>query len=399
MLLSIVSSLIILLVANLCSAARPDTLWSRVYTEYDFSSVSDLFLTGDGGIIIAVGVNGGDIVGSDMALVKLDSAGYLEWTRIYRLPGDQSINALCKTINGGYLLATTNPVSDTTNRGFHVVRTDARGDVLWTRSLMRDTNSVALDVWAADDGSFFGAGAQARKHQTDSFIAKLDSSGNIQWRNRSGGKFDDRVVAIWGTSDGGCISVGTTESFGAGHPRKPPSDSLPDYIQEQLMNLPGFTDIFLVKIDDSGKKEWSRTFGGMKSDYPVGVWPTFDGGYMIVGMRAGEPWVFKTDPIGEIVWQRAYGYLRTTAAAPTHDGGAILVGSCRMRGSGWSTRACVMKTDGFGRRQWRYNLNPQGWATAFAVKQAPDRWYVVAGLSGESRRGRHGLLVFKLAHD
>ena len=76
-----------------------------------------------------------------------------------------------------------------------------------------------------------------------------------KWQKTYGGLGNDTLESfaqsLQQTSDGGYIIAGKTESYGAGG-----------------------DDIWLIKTDPSGNKEWDRTFGGSDDEYPVSVQQT-----------------------------------------------------------------------------------------------------------------------------
>jgi len=64
------------------------------------------------------------------------------------------------------------------------------------------------------------------------------------------------------TVDGGYILVGWTKSKGSGG-----------------------ADIWLVKTNANGVKQWEKTFGGNGNDWSRCVQQTHDGGYILIGYK------------------------------------------------------------------------------------------------------------------
>ena len=83
--------------------------------------------------------------------------------------------------------------------------------------------------------------------------------------------------------DSGYVITGGTQSFGSGG-----SDS----------------DLWLIKTDSQGDKEWNQTFAGSEDDHGISGEQTTDGGYIITGSTRSysrgryDVYLIKTDPNG-----------------------------------------------------------------------------------------------------
>jgi hypothetical protein len=106
----------------------------------------------------------------------------------------------------------------------------------------------------------------------------------------------------------------------------------------------GGSDIWVVKIDDNGGEEWTKTFGGAEDDVARSVEQTLDGGYIIAGSSEAYPailkdmWIGKVDATGQEEWSKTFGGSRDEEARSilgTSDGGYIIAGWTESFGSGW----------------------------------------------------------------
>ena len=188
-----------------------------------------------------------------------------------------------QTSDGGFILAGETGV----NSNFWLVKTDAAGNKEWERIFggPRD-GDVAYAVQQTSDGGFIIVGRDVgtgRWGDADFWLIKTDVAGNKEWDRIFGGIGRDVAHAVQQTSDGGFIIAGFTWSFGVARS----------------------IDFWLVKTDATGNKEWSRTFGGVKSDRAHSVQQTSDGGYIIAGETSSfgaggvDFWLIKVAPVHE----------------------------------------------------------------------------------------------------
>ena len=107
-----------------------------------------------------------------------------------------------------------------------------------------------------------------------------------EWSTTLGGEADDFAHVAIQSDDGGYLVAGETGSAG--------TDS---------------QDVWLVKLDADGKKEWARTFGGPLDDVGYDVNQTADGGYIVAGEThsfgtgsadKSDYWLIKIDSSGNV---------------------------------------------------------------------------------------------------
>lgn len=174
----------------------------------------------------------------------------------------------------------------------------------------------------------------------------------------------ERGRCVVQASDGGYAIAGYTNSLGAGD-----------------------QDFYLVKTDGLGNVQWNKTYGGTGIDQAYSVVQTDDGGYAIVGttLPVGasnyEAYLVKTDPAGNMQWNRTYGGTSNDIAysmVRTNDGGYAFAGITMSFGAGLSDMWLV-KTDGLGSMQWNRTYGGTSDDDACSVVQTSDSGYAIAG--------------------
>ena len=105
----------------------------------------------------------------------------------------------------------------------------------------------------------------------------------------------------------------------------------------------GSDDYWIVKIDNSGNKQWDKTYGGSDFDYFKSMINTTDGGYLIGGYTQSgisgdksdpvrgfyDYWIVKIDSDGNKVWDKTFGggnLDELTSMVTTTDNGYMLGG-------------------------------------------------------------------------
>jgi len=244
-----------------------NTIWSKTYPDAPQSGWTGLVQTGDGGYALAAGTYG-LAGGIDVTLTKLDTTGNIQWTKSYGGSGFDCTNALIQMSDGGYAIA-GRTTSSTGNQDFLLIRTDASGNMLWSKAYGGPSEDGASDMVGTADGGFaivgytysYGAGGM------DAWLVKIDSNGNMLWDKTYGGTGTDLGTAIVQTFDGGYALTGPTSSFGAGS-----------------------YDFYLVRTDANGNLLWSDAYGGPNYDWASGIIQASDGGYVLVGFinQAGD---------------------------------------------------------------------------------------------------------------
>jgi hypothetical protein len=233
--------------------------------------------------------NDGDVTGNhgnnDYWVVKLDSAGNLEWQKAYGGISGDDCNSLDKTADGGFvLLGSTNSSSGdvTVNYGYAdywVVKCDSVGTLQWQKSFGGSDQDFGYSIEETSDGGFILAGTSNSSNgdvtgnhgNLDYWVVKLDLIGNLVWQKSLGGSSNETAVSVHETKTAfdGYLVAGesySTDGNVTGH-----------------HGVSSNHDFWLVKLDSVGTLQWQTCLGGSQNDIAYNAFFSFDGGYVVAG--------------------------------------------------------------------------------------------------------------------
>ena len=387
----------------------PFVIWQKTFGSNNGDYPRSIRVTTDGGYIIAgttEGSNGdvkgyhGNIYMNDYWIVKLNSAGLMEWQKC--LGGDYSeLGAdIRQTPDGGYIVAGSSASRNgdvTGNHGgldFWIVKLTPGGDITWQKSFGGSKNEYAYSIDLTNDGGYIIAGhtessdgdITVNHGYVDYWIIKIDGNGNLKWQKSLGGRGYDAARSVRATNDGGCIVAGHTESTDG-----------------DITGNHGKTDYWVVKLDNTGNIQWQKALGGSESDEAWSVQLTNDGGYIVAGYTSSNDgnvsgnhnslgsfsdfWVVKLNGSGNIQWQKCYGGRFNEIAyhiQQTPDGGYVVAGSAESADGDATCNAgitdiWVIKINSTGKIEWQKSMGGNSFDEAFCIQPLSDGNYIIAG--------------------
>jgi len=361
-----VLSILLFTVISPAQDQPPDSLWSGVFHFTAVDICYSVCETADEGYLLGGMTNDGSA--PDLRLVKLSESGDSLWSRTYGGDGSDICFSLCRASDGNYLAAGLTASRGAGHCDFWLLKINADGDCLWSRTYGGLYHDHCLSVQQTSDGGYILAGITASfgAGDYDFWLVKTDENGDSLWSNAFGGSDDDECLCVRQTSDGGYILAGKTRSFGS-----------------------GYDDFWLVKTDANGTQLWSKTFGGDGVDECRFAEQTSDGGYILAGYTYsfgagyGDFWLVKTDANGDSLWSRTFDGRGTdvcTAAQIAADGGYVL--------AGWTGEYdrqinaqdyWLVKTDAMGNCLWSRIFDNEDWEECTAVLESSNGGYVLAG--------------------
>jgi gliding motility-associated-like protein len=207
----------------------------------------------------------------------------------------------------------------------------------------------------------------------DLLVIRTDSMGKKLWAKTYGGSSDEGVSLyyIGRTADAvlspdTCVVICTdTKSYGKGG-----------------------SDIYFLKIDLNGNLKWAKTYGSANDDFGIGVSNDPNSGFFLVGeygstssAGTGDLLVIKTDTGGSVVWSNTYGNSSYEEAGykiiPTLDGNFLVGGYLYNPSTNYNQ--IILKIDKTGKLLWN-SVYGAGTYTLFnGIAELPDKSIYTGG--------------------
>ena len=276
--------------------------------------------TSDGGYVL-IGTTW-DNDGNSIFIVKTNSYGNESWNKLIKKLDSSNGRSIKQTNDGGYILTGYSRYS--TNDKTTLIKLNSNGNEVWYKVYTFGIRGYCVQI--TDDGGFIVSGAGY-------CIMKTDNMGNRQWQNSCGGGINSGYQ-IQKCINGGYISIGTSYTNNT------------------------YSDFNILKIDSDGNKEWDRSFNesGNSSDFGYAIKQTNDGGYILCGTTSKfgdndkDIWIVKVDASGFKQWDRIFGKYEadeSTDIIQTADGGYLFTGYTQSFGTN-NRNIWIIKTNANG---------------------------------------------------
>lgn len=238
--------------------------WVRVFGGTSDEIGNSVYPLANGNCIVAGSTfsTDGDISNhlglSDYWVLMLDANGNLLWEKTFGGSSEDRAKKIIQTQDGNFVILGTTFSSDSdvsNNYGgvdFWLIKIDVQGNLIWEKTFGGSSADQGTDVMEMGNGDLVIAGEvlsndgdiSGNHGFTDAWIARLDSTGNLIWKNTLGGTLVDYFLAIHQMDDGGIIAVGNSFS----------NDG------DVNTNL-GASDVWMIKLSAAGNILWDKSIG------------------------------------------------------------------------------------------------------------------------------------------
>lgn len=206
---------------------------------------------------------------SDIFLVKYDSSGTKQWTQLLgTTSNDFAYGVTVDNSSNIYLTGYTTSVFDNTSgiggRDTFLVKYDSNGTKLWIHQFGSTLNDYGRGVTVDSSNNIYvtgytkgGLDNNTSSGSDDIFLAKFNSSGTKQWTQQIGTSSADYGRGVSVDSSDNIYVTGDTSGGLDGNSNAGGNNPL--------------SDIFLVKYNSSGTKLWTRQIGSSSYDSAWGI--------------------------------------------------------------------------------------------------------------------------------
>jgi len=332
--------------------------------------------------------------------------GELDWAKNFGGSNEDDAVSMVVTPDGGYAIAgftlsTDGDIIDktTTDADFWVVKLNADGTKLWSKTFGGSNDDRATRIINTNDGGFAVTGftrstdgdVSVNNGFYDYWLLKLDASGALQWEKTYGFEGNDQAQSVIQTSDGGFFITGFLDVSASGGQGN-------DFTRETLH---GVGEFWGVKTNALGEIEWRRFFGGTNNDRSYEVVEANDGGFLMIGNSESNDfditdpkgsydfWAVKISATGDLLWAKNYGGSEIEIAyamTKTSDGNYLIVGDTRssdkdVTNPKGNADVWTIKINDSGTLIWQKTFGGSQFDTARSVSEFTDGNLLITGSS------------------
>jgi hypothetical protein len=203
------------LVMTLLMAAQAPRKFYTMFGGNGYDVGYDVKQTLDGGYIVTGSTSSFGQGNTDMYLFKMDSMGQKKIETAFGGYSNETGKSVVQLADSGFIIA-----GYTSSTGFggydvYLVKADKIGNLVWQKTIGGTDWDFANSIQHTLDGGFIIAGTTYSygRGNADGYIVKTDANGNITWSKTYGGKKDDEFKSVIQTSDGNYALTGYTKSY------------------------------------------------------------------------------------------------------------------------------------------------------------------------------------------
>jgi hypothetical protein len=331
--------------------------WIKCYEINGDTTLDYLFPQSDGGVVL-----GGTCTAGGYYICKHDALGNIVWSHEYSKGTSLGLRSMITTSDGGYIMGGGSFYIDSnvyTHYGswmdadMFIIKLDSNGNKQWTKVVGGTSDDGLFSVIQGLDNSYYVLGSVLSNDYdctgnhggTEGYLARLDSNGSLVWHRDLGGTNGDGLSAAVATNNG-LLVAGTTASHDG----------------DVTDHKSGIANFWLVNVDSSGNILWDSCYGGSGDCYPNNICKAKDGSIWMAGVssaKTGEvdssyggqdAWFVHTDSMGKFIDAKVLGssdYDGGMMVWPLSNGHILGGGYCQRGDGAFASITSYGGSDGF----------------------------------------------------
>ncbi len=307
--------------------------------------------------------------GEDFLILKITDNGDEIWRKVFYAGNSSWAESLVQGLYSDlFVCGYTRRNYPETRADILLVKTDAMGDTIWTKTYGGADDDYGRNIIATSDSCLllagktesFGAGTFG-----DIYLLKVDFNGDTLWTKRYPDPEQEVPFSLLETSDGGYLITGTNEDNSG--PRQ----------------------LLLLKVSSTGDVLWRKIVGDQQSwhwGYSTVEAANGDlvscGSYNPAYLGYSNALVLKTDQYGNILWQKEYGdeFLseKGYAIRPNIDETYTVTGSSYDVNT-MQDDIIVFRIDSDGNQEWYKRFGSSGSDWGINLVKGADNLNIITG--------------------
>lgn len=359
----------------------------------------------------------------DYWIYKMDEDGDPVWQRSYGGNGTDLLKVIKRTLDGGLILGGTSTSEksgdkESPNMGledFWVIKLNAAGEKEWEFGLGGLGQDYLQSIHVTQDGGYLIGGSSSSEETNlpfgkttphygglDYWVVKLDAKGKIEWQKSFGGKYNDELNDALEYEKGKYVLGGTTYSNISG---------------SKTDKLEGTSDLWLIFLDENGNSTQQLSFGEENVSYQLQAMLLTKEGDLLLGSTKeiqnsntvqsttsskNSFSVLKVSTEGVRIWEEVHQVSNRQELVSMHennDGSILLSGygipdhtpqpqeSIPKRKQEGEYDYVLIKLNAQGSELWQKILGSQGTDVLVKTIRTRDGGYLLSGTSNGSKSG------------
>jgi hypothetical protein len=337
-------ALALLFIIPSASHAQVSTAQYLYGTSVDWYDGNSMIHTSDGGYAIAGSSLNNSLLKYVMFIIKLDANYNIQWSKYISGPAGSVGYSVIQTSDGGYAISGATALTSGGNNNVYVAKLSSTGVLQWTNIIhsanSANDNDEGYGIVQTLDGGYAICALDETGPNDNMYVIRLGSGGGLRWTREMTGTYYTYGSSILLTKTGDILACGSTQNYGKGG-----------------------SNMYLVKFDTLGTLISTRTIGGRLDEMADDIAHTRDGGYVLCGSSTsfgndslnGDVYVVKLDSTMKIQWTRTIGgknYDDGASVAQTTDGGYAVAGITNSLSDTNHGDAYIVKLDSAGTVSW-----------------------------------------------